>query len=75
MIVFASGLMRFRVQQARLLTPDARLESWYRWAVAAAVFVISIPIAMFISPAAAEWSWLLLLLTGRVEGWLTHRFS
>ncbi len=74
-ILFASGLMRLRVQQARLLKPDAQLDAWYRWAVAPAVFLISIPIAMFVSPAAAEWSWLLLLLTGRVDAWLTRRLS
>ncbi len=66
-IVLGSGLMRFHVERAQLLRPDARLDSWYRYAVAPVVFLISIPIALFVSPAAAEYSWLLLLLTGPVE--------
>ncbi len=58
---------------AQLLKPDARLDSWYRYAVAPVVFLISIPIALFVSPAAAEYSWLLLLLTGPVAHRLDRR--
>ena len=54
---------------------DARLDSWCRYAVAPIVLLISIPIALFVSPTAAEYSCLLLLLTGPVEGRLSQRTS
>ena len=65
-IAFATGLMRLQVVRAGLLAPDAALDSWHRYAVAPAVFLLSIPLAIFVSPSAAEYSWLLLLLTGPV---------
>jgi uncharacterized membrane protein len=74
-IVLGSGLMRFHVERARLLKPDAKLDSWYRYAVAPVVFLISIPVALFVSPTAAEYTWLLLLLTGPVERRLGQRTS
>jgi hypothetical protein len=74
-IVLGSGLMRFHVERARLLKPDAQLDSWYRYTVAPVVFLISIPLALFVSPAVAEYSWLLLLLTGPVERRLGQRTS
>ncbi len=71
-IVAASGLMRVHTERAHLLAPGVALDPWSRYAVAPIVFLISIPIAIFISPNAAEYSWLLLLLTGSVTRW-SHR--
>jgi uncharacterized membrane protein len=68
-IACASGLMRLKAERAALLSPDAVLDSWHRYAVAPAVFLLSIPLAIFVSPSAAEYSWLLLLLTGPVARW------
>ncbi len=68
-----SGLMRGHVERAALLAPGERLDSWHRYAVTPAVFLLSIPLAVLVSPSAGEYSWLLLLSTGLIGRWAGRR--
>jgi uncharacterized membrane protein len=68
-----SALMRAQVERAGLLKEGERLGSWYRYAIPPAVFLLSIPVAIFVSPTGAEYCWLLLLLGGPLERWPERR--
>jgi TMEM175 potassium channel family protein len=52
------------------VTPSVRRAGLLNVLLTGAVFALSIVIANFWSATAAQWSWLLLLLVGRVADWL-----
>lgn len=69
----AATVTRTYVKRQGLIKPGSISagESALRTLLVAGVFAISIPIALVVSPSAAEWTWLLLLvlaLSGRVFG-------
>ncbi len=55
LIMLLAGLKRIHSQQARLFAPDAPKEPRGRYLVVPAVFLVSIPVALLASAAAAEW--------------------
>ncbi len=66
-IASISALMRIHAQRAHILSQvgTAVVARREHWAIAPGVFLLSIPVA-FVSPTAAKFCWLLLLLAGRV---------
>jgi TMEM175 potassium channel family protein len=54
------------------LTPPVRREGLLNVLLTGAVFALSILIAVTWSATAAQWSWLLLLVVGRVAAWLDN---
>jgi TMEM175 potassium channel family protein len=73
LVTVMSGLMRLHVERAGLLAPGERLDAWYRYAVGPTVFGLSIVLAVLVSPQAAQYSWLLLLLTAPISRWAGRR--
>jgi uncharacterized membrane protein len=61
-IAVVSNLIRLHAARAGLVRSPSP-DSWRPQLVVPAVFLLSIPLALLVSPSAAEWSWAALLLT------------
>ena len=72
--LLSSAMWWYARRDPQLMSPELteaeRREGLIKPLLSGAVFLLSIGIAIFWSPSAARWSWLLLIPAGRVADWL-----